>query len=89
MQVDNAVGNDDFENPPLKNGAIMHDEVGKKKEARKNLKKGATAQAVEGSSGQAKEGAIAQAEEDTHEGLESFDMTLNDWVSIKLRLHLQ
>lgn len=51
--------------------------------------KGATAQAVEGSSGQAEEGATSEAEEDTREGLESFDMTLHGWVSIKVRLHLQ
>ncbi|KAL6211237.1 hypothetical protein ACLB2K_016464 [Fragaria x ananassa] len=130
------VGDDDFENPSPKNGATMHDEVGKKKAARKNLKKGATAEAeegapvvakngalakpeegapvvtkkgataqdeegasvvaekgapaeseeggtaqvVEGSSGQAKEGATSEAKEDTREGLESFDITLNGWL---------
>ncbi|KAL6213656.1 hypothetical protein ACLB2K_013103 [Fragaria x ananassa] len=61
--VDNAVGDDDFENPPPKNGATMHDAVGKKKATRKNLKKGATAQVEEGSSVVAEKGGSAESEE--------------------------
>ncbi|KAL6218714.1 hypothetical protein ACLB2K_011923 [Fragaria x ananassa] len=44
----------------------MHDEVGKKKKARKNLKKGATTQAEEGAYVVAEKGGPAESEEGAH-----------------------